>query len=207
MNVRLDYLFQSSLGLQNIFDGITSSGFTPARRRLITRHLLDLWTRIGHCNREPATAHDRKINYVVTDVGDFFFTDAAFSENLVEDLRFVRGALKHVIEFEVTGAQSDCLRDTLGDNSSLQTAQSRQRYRGSVMRMEAFGFNHVLAHNAVAGGLLMPLRMSVSSARSRSRSREEPDRAVGWHTVNIEEDDFDFFGPIGRHKHLANSNL
>src|SRR5215471_20218049 len=69
----------------------------------------------------------------------------------------------------------------------------------AIVRIEALGFNHGLTDDAVASRARMLLRMSICAAWSRIRGREQPDRPIGEHSVHVEENDFDFFGPIDRH--------
>src|SRR5579859_2934746 len=69
------------------------------------------------------------------------------------------------------------------------------------MRVEPFGFNHVLADDGETGLVSMFLRMRVRAARSRCRSREEPNGSVSENAIHVEENYFDFLCAIERVGH------
>ena len=68
-------------------------------------------------------------------------------------------SLKDVVHFEVACAQGHGLGDPLGHDADFQPTQVGQRNSSAVMRMEAFGLNHVLADDAISGRIGMLLGM------------------------------------------------
>src|SRR5215470_13174078 len=71
----------------------------------------------------------------------------------------------------------------------------------AIVGIEAFSFNHALAHDAKSTFTAVLLRMSVSSA-GPVRRRKKPNGAVCKHTINIEQDKFYLLGAVNRHSQL-----
>src|SRR6185437_2482903 len=159
VNVRFNHLLQRTLCMENVFHRVPPCSVAAARRRLIMCHGFHLRTRIRNGNGQSATAHNRQIDYVIANVCNLLLIKATRPKNLVQYLRFVFRSLKQVINLQVACADGYRFRNALGYHAGLQPAQPRQGYGCAVVRIEALGFNHVLAENAETGSIaqLSPL--------------------------------------------------
>ena len=119
-------------------------------------------------------------------------------------------ALADVFEFQIAGAEGDGFGDALGDESGFDAGEARERDRGAVVGVEAFGFDQGLALKAesalagVLGGSFLCALIEDGLLRSGG-SGEDEELAIGEDAVDVEEEKFDFAGArlSGEFRHRA----
>ena len=165
---------------------------------------LDLGARVLHRDSQTALAHRRQIDHVVAHESGLSCGDAVLFKNLCKHRRLVLNPLVHVINLQIARTQGNGFGDALGDDPGLDSRQASQRNGGTVVGVEALGFNQARAREPDAalslwlgkalGGLFEHAWLR---PRLRARRGEDPDFAVGEDAVDVEENEFNFAGAGG----------
>ena len=147
-DVFLDHLVPLALRFEDVFDGIAEGAVTTGMVGDEVGLVFHVLASVGHGNSKPAMAHDGQIDDVIAHVSSFFRLKTLLGQNFFENGTFVLDALVNVLEFQITRPESHGLRDSLGDESHLYAGKSSQRNGGTVVGVEAFGFDITLAGKA-----------------------------------------------------------
>ncbi len=158
-----------------------------------------LWPCVFHCDRQAATAHYWEVDNIVTDEGGFSGGDSFLLEDLAEDACLILNALVDVIDFQISSAEGDSLRQAFGDQTSLQSGEAGQRNGGAVMGVKALGFDQAGALETESAFATVLIGLLQDALLGAGGGGEDPDFAVGEDAVDVEEDEFDFPGAGFRH--------
>jgi hypothetical protein len=143
-DVGFQNFFPLALRLKDEFDGVAESAVATGIGRNVVRFLLYFGAGIFHSDGEACGAHGGKVDDVVADEGGFVQSDSFFFDDCLKARAFVLDSLTNIFEFQIAGAKGDSFRDALGDESGLDAAETRERDRGAVVGVKAFGFDQTL---------------------------------------------------------------
>lgn len=138
VQVLLDHRIQHAFRRQDEVDSITARACATGKRRDVVRHALHLLAGVRRGNRQAHLPHDRQIDDVVADIGEFFQGAALRGKNLLYRFHLVRLALVDVLDPQVMRAHGNRLRHTFGDETELQPRKPSKRHAESIVRVEAF---------------------------------------------------------------------
>jgi hypothetical protein len=160
----------------------------------VVRFFLHFGARVFDRDGQPAGTHGGKIDDIVSHECRLVESDAIFFHDLFEGGAFVLDPLANIFEFQIPGAQRHGFGDALGDEPGLDAGQTRERDGSAVVGMKSLGFNQGLTVEpkpslaAAFGGLFE------HALFDPGRSGEDEELAVGQHSIDIKEKEFDLAG-------------
>ena len=90
------------------------------------RFALDFGAGVLHGDGQACGAHGGQIDDVIANKGGFLRFDSRFLDYLFKARPLVVDSLANIFELQVAGAQGDGFRDALGDESSLDSGETRE---------------------------------------------------------------------------------
>ena len=178
--VSSDAAVERALCFEDVLDSVADGAFAAPVIGDDVGLVLDLFAGVGDGEGQAAGAHDGKVDDVIADEGSFFGCESLFGENLAEGRKLVRDALVDVLDLEIAAAEANGLRGALGDEAGLNSAEARQREGGTVVSVEALGFDHDVSGSGGFAGL------KVQGLGQRGH-REKKELAIGHHPIDIQQ--------------------
>ena len=154
----------------------------------------DFRSRIRYGDRQSTISHHREIDNVIPDESGFAGMNSLLPQDLFECRQLVLNTLVDVFQPEVTGAQGDSFGNSFGDQPRLNPADTSQRDRRAIVRMEALCFYQRLTHEAKAALSAMLGSVILSRLLDSGRCGKDEELAVGQDPVYVKEKQFDLPG-------------
>lgn len=100
----------------------------------------------------------------------------------------------NVFQFQIAGAEGDGLRDPFGDEASFDAAEACERNGCAIVRVKALGLNQDLADEPKTALPATFGRMIERGLLDSGGSGKDEKLAVGEDTIDVEEEQLNFFG-------------
>ena len=97
-----------------------------------------------------------------------------------------------MIELQITRAQRHRFRDALRNDAGFQPAQACQREASSVVRVESFCLDDVVADDGVPAAVSLGLSGMLGLLLHTGGRGKQKNRAVRQDAINVEQDELDF---------------
>ncbi len=173
---------EGALGLEDVFDGVADGALSATVVGDDVGFVFDIFAGVGDGEGESAVAHDGEIDDVVSDEGGLLGLEVFLGEDFTEGGELVGCALGDVLDFEVAGAETDGLRDALGDEPGLDASEAGEGEAGAVMSVEALGFDGSGTGECDSGGVGFDLSGSEGAGNG-----DEEKLAIGHDAIDIQQ--------------------